>query len=49
MTPGSPSSPRADVVRDEGEAYAAGLRAAGVLVTAVRYLGVIHYFVMLDP
>jgi acetyl esterase/lipase len=38
----------ADVLRDEGEAYAAHLRAAGVLVTAVRYAGIIHDFVMLD-
>ncbi|MER7974141.1 alpha/beta hydrolase [Streptomyces sp. NPDC096080] len=38
----------ADVLRDEGEAYAAKLRAAGVAVTAVRYQGVIHDFVMLD-
>ncbi|MEV7499902.1 alpha/beta hydrolase [Streptomyces sp. NPDC093018] len=38
----------ADVLRDEGEAYAAGLRAAGVPVTAVRYQGIIHDFVMLD-
>ncbi|MFI6208011.1 alpha/beta hydrolase [Streptomyces sp. NPDC051041] len=38
----------ADVLRDEGEAYAAKLRAAGVPVTAVRYQGVIHDFVMLD-
>ena len=33
---------------DEGWAYAAKLRAAGVPVTAVRYLGIIHDFVMLD-
>lgn len=37
-----------DVLRDEGEAYAAKLRAAGVPVTAVRYLGIIHDFVMLN-
>ncbi|MET9600330.1 alpha/beta hydrolase [Streptomyces sp. NPDC006459] len=38
----------ADVLRDEGEAYANKLRAAGVPVTAVRYQGIIHDFVMLD-
>ena len=38
----------ADVLRDEGEAYAAKLREAGVPVTAVRYQGVIHDFVMLN-
>jgi acetyl esterase len=38
----------ADVLRDEGEAYAAKLRAAGVPVTAVRYTGIIHDFVMLN-
>ncbi|MFE5243046.1 MULTISPECIES: alpha/beta hydrolase [unclassified Streptomyces] len=38
----------ADVLRDEGEAYAAKLRAAGVPVTAVRVQGVIHDFVMLN-
>jgi acetyl esterase len=38
----------ADVVRDEGEAFAAKLREAGVDVTAVRYDGVIHGFMMLD-
>ncbi|MEV2266539.1 alpha/beta hydrolase [Nonomuraea africana] len=38
----------ADVLRDEGEAYANKLRAAGVPVTAVRYLGIIHDFVMLN-
>jgi acetyl esterase len=38
----------ADVLRDEGEAYAAALRTAGVDVTAVRYLGITHDFVMLN-
>ena len=38
----------ADVLRDEGEAYAAKLRQAGVPVTAARYQGIIHDFVMLN-
>src|SRR3954447_12058309 len=38
----------ADVLRDEGEAYANKLRAAGVPVTSVRYQGIIHDFVMLN-
>ncbi|MFD7838731.1 alpha/beta hydrolase [Streptomyces sp. NPDC059761] len=38
----------ADVLRDEGEAYADKLRSAGVPVTAVRQKGVIHDFVMLN-
>ncbi|MFF0465402.1 alpha/beta hydrolase [Streptomyces mexicanus] len=38
----------ADVLRDEGEAYAGKLREAGVPVTAVRYQGIIHDFVMLN-
>jgi acetyl esterase len=38
----------ADVLRDEGEAYAAKLRAAGVRVTALRCGGAVHDFVMLN-
>lgn len=37
-----------DVLRDEGEAYARKLSEAGVEVTAVRYLGTVHDFVMLN-
>jgi acetyl esterase len=37
-----------DVLRDEGEAYADKMMQAGVSVTAVRYLGAIHDFVMLN-
>jgi acetyl esterase len=37
-----------DVLRDEGEAYARKLTAAGVTVTATRYNGAIHDFVMLN-
>ncbi|MER5324104.1 alpha/beta hydrolase [Streptosporangium roseum] len=39
---------QADVLRDEGEAYAAKLREAGVEVTAVRLAGMIHDFAMID-
>jgi acetyl esterase len=37
-----------DVLRDEGEAYAHKLMEAGVDVTAVRSLGTIHDFMMLN-
>jgi acetyl esterase/lipase len=36
------------LLRDEGEAYANKLREAGVPVTAVRYQGIIHDFVVLN-
>ncbi len=36
------------MLRDEGEAYANKLREAGVAVTAVRFQGIIHDFVMLN-
>jgi acetyl esterase len=39
----------ADVLRDEGEAYAARLRTAGVAITTMRYDGITHDFMMLNP
>jgi acetyl esterase len=38
-----------DVLRDEGEAYARKLMAAGNRVTSLRMNGTIHDFVMLNP
>lgn len=38
-----------DVLRDEGESYARKLIAAGVRTTSVRYNGIIHDFMMLNP
>jgi acetyl esterase/lipase len=38
-----------DVLRDEGEAYAAKLTQAGVPTLSVRYNGIIHDFMMLNP
>ena len=37
-----------DPLRDEGEAYARKLKEAGNVVTAVRYNGTIHDFVLLN-
>lgn len=39
---------QADVLRDEGEAFGEKLRLAGVPVTALRFQGIIHDFVMLN-
>jgi acetyl esterase len=38
-----------DVLRDEGEAYARKLIAAGVPTSSVRYNGTLHDFMMLNP
>lgn len=38
----------ADVLRDEGEAFARKLRDAGVAVTQVRFAAIIHDFVMVN-
>ena len=38
-----------DVLRDEGEAYARELTAAGVRTTSARYNGTLHDFMMLNP
>jgi acetyl esterase/lipase len=38
-----------DVLRDEGEAYARKLIEAGVRTTSVRYNGILHDFMMVNP
>jgi len=38
-----------DVLRDEGEAYGRRLTQAGVPTTSLRYNGIIHDFMMLNP
>ncbi|WP_410791146.1 alpha/beta hydrolase [Kribbella sp. C-35] len=38
-----------DVLRDEGEAYARKLTEAGVRTTCIRYNGILHDFMMLNP
>jgi acetyl esterase/lipase len=48
LPPATIITAEADVVRDEAETYASRLRAAGVPVTGVRYLGTIHDFMVLN-
>jgi acetyl esterase len=48
MPPALVITAESDVVRDQGEAYVHKLMRAGVQVTATRYLGTIHDFVMLN-
>ena len=48
LPPGLVITAENGVLRDEGEAYARRLMRAGVSVTAARYLGTIHDFVMLN-
>ncbi|XWV26004.1 triacylglycerol lipase [Tupanvirus soda lake] len=38
-----------DILRDDGEKLAHRLMKCGIDVTAIRYLGTIHDFIVLDP
>ena len=49
MPPGLVITAENDVLRDEGEKYASKLIGLGVNIGAVRFLGTIHDFMMLDP
>ncbi|MGQ7958249.1 alpha/beta hydrolase [Pseudomonas sp. SP16.1] len=48
LPPAMVQSAEMDVLRDEGEAYARRLGAAGVAVSAVRYNGMIHDYGLLN-
>ena len=45
----TPRTSIGDVLRGEGEAYVRQLTESGVHTTSVRYHGIIHAFMMLNP
>lgn len=49
LPPGIIITDENDVLRDEGEAYAHKLMEAGVKISAIRVLGTLHDFMMLNP